>query len=229
MIKEKLQNLRRVARRTKRAMALVSVSFIIAPALWAHPHVFVDGGVNFVFGTDNRLKALKVTWRYDPFETLYILSSHEMSLNDAGGLDEEDRLRLVQLRSNWPDDFDGSAHLSINGQDIPTAWPSDLDAHLVDGRLEMTFYRALEAPIDLTGTFAQVAFYESTYFFAFDLTDPPVLIGQNPNCTTQNIPYDPRSEDPALLQALAKLSREEKPDVKDVGSLFADRITLECG
>ena len=44
----------------------------LAPALpaQAHPHVFVDGGVDFVLGAGAVLEALEVTWRYDEFETL---------------------------------------------------------------------------------------------------------------------------------------------------------------
>ena len=194
----------------------------------AHPHVFVDGGVDFVVDDDGSLTALKVTWLYDAFETLYILSSHEMSLNASGGLDEEDRRRLIQLRSDWPDDFDGSAHLMVDGSPIQMKWPSDLDATVIDGRLQLTFMRQLETEVDLSGTLAEVAFYESTYFFAFSITNTPEVLGSSVDCDMTVRHFEPDESDTELQEALAKLSREETPEIAQVGELFADRIFVQC-
>ena len=63
--------------------------------LQSHPHVFVDGGVDFVFDEENLLSALLMTWLYDEFESLYILSSYGMSVNSEGALTEADRQELI--------------------------------------------------------------------------------------------------------------------------------------
>lgn len=215
-----------------RALAcILAVAFVlpilVLPAK-AHPHVFVDGGVDFVFDEKGVLEALRVTWLYDEFETLYILSSHNMSLNAAGGLDEEDRQRLIRLRSDWPDDFDGSAHLSIDGARIALNWPTGLDAGLIDGRLQITFTRQLEKPASLGRSLAEVAFYESTYFFKFSVTNTPQLLGEFEGCKAKVTHFKPDAQDTALQTALKKLSREETPDIDQVGALFADRISIQC-
>ena len=198
-----------------------------APA-WAHPHVFVDGGVDFLLRDGTVLEALEVTWLYDEFETLYILSSHGLSLNDEGGLDEADRLELVRLRSDWPDDFDGSAHLSANGVGVALEWPTGLDARLIDGRLEVTFTRYLETPMPLGGGPVEVAFYESTYFFAFSATKAPIVLGDAGRCDAGILPFDPDPQDVELQAMLSSLSREETPAIENVGALFADRIIMRC-
>jgi len=195
---------------------------------FAHPHVFVDGGVDFVMGAENSLKALHVTWRYDAFETLYILSSHGLKLNDKGELDEASRQTLVRLRSQFPDDFDGSAHLSVDDQLVPLKWPDDFDAHIVGDQLEVTFTRGLETPLDVTQGSINVAFYESTYFFAFSATDTPKVLGPS-TCETTVVQFKANPEDTALLETLAKLGREETSGLADVGAIFADRIALRCG
>lgn len=194
----------------------------------AHPHVFIDGGVDFRFGPDATLEALEVTWRYDEFETLYMLSAQDLQLNDAGELDEEDRLALVQQLSEWPADFDGSAHPVMDGAAIPLEWPSDLDAHMLDGRLQLTFVRRLSTPLDMQGREIDVSFHESTYFFAFSLTDPPELIGDADACSAQVVDFDPDSESEDLAETLASLGREETPELANVGALFADRIVVRC-
>ena len=117
-----------------------------APVL-SHPHVFVDGGVDFVFKEENLLSALLITWIYDEFESLYILSSYGMSVNPEGELSEADLQELIHYRNNWPIDFDGSAHLSIDGKNIPPDWPKNLHAELINGRLRITFLRKLPTAV----------------------------------------------------------------------------------
>lgn len=205
----------------------------VATALWtapaaAHPHVYIGGGVDFVLRDGTMLETLEVTWVYDAFETLYILSFHDLSLNEDGALDEEDRLELVRQRSDWPEDFDGSAHLSLDGQLQNLEWPEDLDAHLIDGQLTMTFTRKLSEPLDLSQTGVEVGFYESTYFFAFSISQEPKLLGNVGPCTAEVIQFDPTEKTATMKKLLARLSREETPTDTNVGANFADRIALTC-
>ncbi|OUD08387.1 hypothetical protein BVC71_12810 [Marivivens niveibacter] len=206
-------------------MCLVAATF--AGPVVAHPHVFVDGGVDFVVEND-QLAALRVTWVYDEFETLYILSSHDLSLNLNGGLGEEDRAALEQYRSDWPSDFDGSAHLKIDNQQIALQWPTGLKADVLDGRLKITFTRELQQTVPASDLAASVAFYESTYFFAFSITQTPEIFGSSSACSAEVIKHDPTEQDEQVQAALAKLSREETSSIANVGALFADRIELKC-
>ncbi|SMX30062.1 hypothetical protein TRP8649_04202 [Pelagimonas phthalicica] len=206
---------------------LVAAVGFSTPAL-AHPHVFIDGGVDFRFGPDRQLEALEITWIYDPFETLYMLAENEMMLNADGGLDEADRQELQRRLAEFPPDFDGSAHLGAGGAMQVLAWPENTRVDVVDGRLHMRFTRRLETPISAVGDAVDVAFYESTYFFDFSLTEAPKLIGAAEGCTAKVALFDPNSQDRALLDVLAKLSREETSDIENVGSYFADRISVTC-
>lgn len=205
----------------------MSFALLASPAL-AHPHVFVGGGVDFVIRDGAVLDALNVTWIHDEFETLYILSSLGLSLNAEGELDERDRRQLVEQKSNWPEDFDGSAHLSQAKKNLALEWPENLNAHMVDGRLALTFTRRLSVPIDLREQEASVAFYEATYFFAFSITQTPKLLGDVGTCEAKVIPLEQTADSSALQNVLAKLGREETPQIANVGEKFADRITLAC-
>lgn len=206
---------------------LCCAALAVGVPVHAHPHVFIDGGVDFQFDDAGELTSLTVTWLYDPFETLYILASHNLSLNDQGGLDEADRLALERKLSEWPEDFDGSAHLTFDGTAVPLEWPSDPEVELIDGRIQAVFTRDLTAPKDLRGREANLAFYESTYFFAFRITNTPQMAGPSP-CRADVIPFSPEAGDASLLAKLAQLSREEIPEDENVGVLFADRIALKC-
>jgi ABC-type uncharacterized transport system substrate-binding protein len=208
------------------ALTVVGLAGLGQAAL-AHPHVFVDGGVDFVMADDSTLAALSVTWLYDEFETLYDLSSRGIDLPADGTLSNADRETIRAAYSVWPDDFDGSAHLTIDGERIEMDWPSDLAVDLIDGRLQLVFRRNLPVPIDLSGKTVESAFYERTYFFAFQITDPPTFIGPS-TCEARLIPYAPDSQSAAAQDSLAMLGREETPAIADVGRLFADRIVVAC-
>lgn len=210
------------------AIGIVAAELIAAAPVAAHPHVFVDGGVDFVMRDRTMLEALEVTWLFDEFETLYTLSSAGVGLNEDGGLDEADRLELVRQLSDWPDDFDGSAHPSVDGVAIALEWPTGLDARLIEGRLEMTFTRRLEAPISLSERRVEVAFYESTYFFDFSITNAPLIRNGSGDCAARVIPFEADAQSAALQTTLLELGREETPDIENVGALFADRIVLRC-
>ena len=215
--------------RVRYAVVACCFQIAFAPPAAAHPHVFVDGGVGFIFDENQKLAALRVTWLFDEFETLYTLSSYGIGLNAEGALDERDRLELVRLRSDWPSDFDGSAHLTIAGKQIALDWPTDLDIDLIDGRLQSTFLRPLPEPVDLRGVPVEVAFYESTYFYAFSVTQAPEFLAGGQGCQAVVVPFTPDAQDAALQAVLAKLTREETPDNAQVGALFADRINVRCG
>lgn len=210
-------------------LALAIFAASVSGRAEAHPHVFVDGGVDVVFGEENVVEALEVTWLHDAFETLYTLSSHGISLNDEGGLDEGDRRELISRLEDWPDDFDGSAHLSVDGANVALDWPEDLDVRLRDGRLEMTFTRRLGTPLDLEGRSAEIGFYERTYFFAFSVTNAPRLIGGGEGCTARVVPFEPDAESDEIRALLSSLGREETPQMGNVGARLADRIEVTCG
>lgn len=193
----------------------------------AHPHVFLDGGVDFIMADEATLDALSVTWLFDEFETLYDLSSRGIEPRADGSLSDVDREAIRAAYAEFPDDFDGSAHLTINGEDIEMDWPSDVAVDLVEGRLQLTFVRKLTDQIDLTGKEVDVAFYESTYFFAFKITNQPIF-SDGANCTYVVVPYVAGSQTQDVQESLAQLGREETPQISNVGELFADRIVVTC-
>lgn len=198
-----------------------------AVPLSAHPHVFIDGGVDFIMADGATLDALSVTWLFDEFETLYDLSSRGIEPQADGTLSDADRETIRASYADFPDDFDGSAHLTIDGQNIEMDWPSDVAVDLVDGRLQLTFIRYLADQIDLTDKNVDVAFYESTYFFAFKITNQPAF-SNGANCTYVSVPYVAGSQTQDVQESLAQLGREETPQIANVGELFADRIVVTC-
>ncbi|MEL6265082.1 MAG: DUF1007 family protein [Pseudomonadota bacterium] len=199
-----------------------------APPATAHPHVFVDAGLGFVFGADGTLEALEITWRLDPFETLYTLSSEGLALNEEGGLDQAAQDHLAAQFMQWPADFDGFAKLSVGGVATRMAAPEALRVEVVEGHLQVSFTRRLEAPAVLDGASAEVAAYEATYYYAVTMPELPVLRGAAAGCSARAIPFEPDTDLTTLQTSLFDLGREETPGIANVGALFADRVVVTC-
>lgn len=215
----------RILSRMTLVLALIC-SFRVAEA---HPHVFVDGGVSFVLDDEGALTSLEVTWQYDLFETLYSLSSLEIVPQPDGSLTEEDRQRLSEHMTDWPDAFKGSAHLSIDGDAQAVSRPTSMQVELVKGSLHLRFTRHLDQSVPMEGQSAEVGFYEETYFYAFSATETPTVRGAGADaCVASVAPARSDAQLDALQVTLFDLDREETPDFPNVGALFADRIVLQC-
>lgn len=201
---------------------------LLATGARAHPHIFIDGGVVFVFQDDDRLNGIIVTWRYDPFESLFMLSDMGVVPVTGSGFTEDERRIVETALSEFPSDFDGSAHLSVADEAIMLDWPRDLKARMVGDQLEVSFTRDLLSPLSVGKAPILVEFYEKTYFFAFNLTDDPDFIGDKGRCSGSIDKFLMSAETESLSDTLALLSREETPQDNNVGIKFADRLEVRC-
>lgn len=194
----------------------------------AHPHVFVDGGFDFVISESQQLTAIRVTWRYDTFETLYMLSEMNVSLAPNSDFSVADREIVEATLGSFPPDFDGSVHITLVGDRIALQDPRNLTARMVGDRLEITFLRDLEIPVGLREQKFNIGFYERTYFFAFSLTDVPDFGRAADRCSYEKTPFDTSQPTDKVLLELAKLGREETPEDSNIGATLADRMVVSC-
>lgn len=209
---------------------LIGLVFVaLSSAAHAHPHVFVDGRVDFVFSEGTQLKGIDVTWLYDPFETLFVLSSLQIDPGQTWTLTDAQRAKVAAFESDWSDTFNGAARLTSKSGVVALERPQNFNVRLVENQLEVRFERALETPLDLKGSEIEVAFYEETYFFAFSIAKSSQLLGDVGDCLTFIDRFDPDSQSKALQVALTELGREESPEDSTIGRLFTDKIFLSCG
>ncbi|MEM0923886.1 MAG: DUF1007 family protein [Pseudomonadota bacterium] len=210
------------------AAALASLSATAMSPAAAHPHIFVNGGVDFVLDDQDRLDALKITWIFDAFESLYLLSAVGQIPAANGALDPVARDVLIGEFALLLEEFSGSAHLTAGAAPVALGEASDLDVDLVNGRVQLTFQRRPDSPLEILSQDLEVGFYEATYFYDFSATTEPQVFGGTPDCRAETILFNPDTQLVALQSTLSDLSREETPAIENVGALFADRIVLKC-
>ena len=195
----------------------------------AHPHVFIEGQIDFVFSAPFQLKAIEVTWLLDPLETLYVLSTLEIDPGADWTLSDEARAAVIAYESSWTDTFDGAARLEQGETRLPLEPPQSFSAELIGNQLEIRFSRDLREPVSLATEGLEVTFYEETYFYAFTIAQASTLHGPAEGCSTFIDPFDPETDIAGLQVTLMELGREETPEQSNVGRLFTDRIYLSCG
>ena len=207
--------------------ALGLAMLLCAPgAARAHPHVFIDGGVEFVFDAEGLLTDLKVTWIYDPLTSLFMFE--DLGIDPAATpLGADDRARLAAYQTEWDASFDGDSYLWDGERPIGLSGPQAPDAALIDGRVAIRFTRKLDTPFR-PGPETVVKVYDPTYYTAYMVTETPRLEGAAAGCRAAVERYEPSGPLQALQETLSTLPADASPEDEDVGALFADQVFVTC-
>lgn len=194
----------------------------------AHPHIFVDAGSDFLFDEAGRLAALRISWRYDEFATLFMFDVLDLDTDGDGRLDDADRAAIVAGETDWPPDYEGDVYLDVAGAKRALTRPENAVAEMVDDRIIVHFDLPLADPVDMSGIRATLRLYDPSYYYAYSATDTPRLVNEPPGCAATIVPFVPDDAAAKAQAQLAALSREETPSQPNIGRLFSDEIVLSC-
>lgn len=190
----------------------------LAPPLAAHPHVFVDTGLDLVLDEAGQVIAVDVTWTYDDFFTLLIFEDMGLDPDRDGVLNGAELVRLKGFDLiEWPDGFEGDLYLTQNDTPVPLALPKPLSIAVEEGRIVATHRRSLE-PVDLQNLVVRQ--FDPTYFVAYSVQS----FGTPTGCDAFRAPANPSDADQALAEAL----QTDEVGPVDLGIHFADTFTLTC-
>lgn len=190
----------------------------------AHPHVFIDGGVDFVFNDAGEVTGLRVTWIYDHLSSLVMLE--DLAIDGAAPLSPESRAALAAYQTEWHPDFEGDSYLYRDAARVPLSGPVAPDASVEGYRVTITFERRLEAPIP-PGPELEVRVYDPTYYTAYQITEAPALAAAPAGCGARVASYQPTASLAAMQQSLLSIPADADP-AENIGALFAERVYLRC-
>jgi len=206
----------------------LALALAVAPGSGrAHPHAFIDGGLDFVFDAEGRLAALRVTWIYDAFTSLIMLEDLGITALDTAGMSPAERAELAAYQTTWDPSFEGDSTLTRDGERVGLSGPRAPEAGIVNGQVVIRFLRAVETPFR-PGTDTTAAAYDPSYFTAYAITEPPRLEGGAAGCAAQVEPFEPDGMLAALQVRLLSLPADAEPEDPRIGALFADRIHVTC-
>ncbi|WP_371732294.1 DUF1007 family protein [Ruegeria sp. HKCCA6837] len=198
------------------------------PAM-AHPHVFIDTGLEFIVDESGQLTHIRVTWAYDELFSLLQLEDMRLDQDGDGVLTESEEKFLAGFDAQWIEGYNGDLVVTAGGMPVTLSGPLSPSATTEDGRIVTTHLRAVEGGSVPASALSAKAFDE-TYYTAYEVTRPVIVTGP---ATCQTERFDPDIDGQlAQMQAfLLTLDADydlEENDIPLVGENFATEIRVSC-
>ena len=215
-------------------MKLHPLAFLLAfvsPQLGqAHPHVFVDTGIELIVDDERRLTQVKVTWAYDAFYSLLI--TEDMGLDADGDmvLTAPEKAALSGFDANWDLDFAGDLVARFGDTSLTLSRPIAPTANMLAGRIVTTHLRDVaERPV-LAGNDFVLLPYDPTYYTAYDVTLPIKVTG-GAECDIAVVPPNMDENLIEMQDRLLAVDATEDPaavGLDDMGRSFATEVRVTC-
>lgn len=215
------------------ASLTLAAAIVSAPPAAAHPHIFVDTGVELIHDEAGRLTALRIRWTYDELFSMLLLEDLGLDDDYDGVLTEQEQAALPGFDMNWPEGFEGDVYVTADGAPIALGPPEVGPAALrEDGMLTSTHTRSLARPLDGAAEAVVVSVYDPTFYTAYSIL-PAQVSTDAPGCETAVFTPDLDAAYAQLEAALAELGAVvddpfEAVDFPPVGDRFAEEIRLTC-
>ena len=210
------------------AIMAALVTGIAEPAA-AHPHVFIDGGVEVIFNEDGRASALRITWIYDDLTSLGVLSDREMDIDFDGILTPEELAALSGFDMQWDAGFDGDTYALQAAVPLALSGPADWTVSYADAKLTSTHLRRFATPVEIAATPLVVQTYDPSYYVAYTIVSETVLTGA-PACSAQTFAPDRAAADQILQAAITEMAGggDTEGDFPAIGAAYADEVRVTC-
>jgi ABC-type uncharacterized transport system substrate-binding protein len=208
----------------KRSLAVLTLSTLPFAAS-AHPHIFIDAGISFIFNDAGALSAVKVEWAYDDLYTLVMLDDYGLDVDGDGKITVKEQEKLVGFDMQWLDGFEGDLYVTFAGKKIALGQPIKPTAVLSDGRLVTSHIRKFKKPVNMAGGSIALKVFDPTYYSAYTLDLGAEVINRD-SCMMEQISADLGKAYDVVENLLYGSGTED--DFPAVGENFADTLTLSC-
>lgn len=216
-------------------MRSISLGAALAAAaalpLFAHPHMWMETGIEVIFDRQGRAEALRIRWVYDEFASLVFVEERGLDADHDGTATPEEEAALSGFDMAWDPGFPGDTYLLSGGAPVALSGPSDWTAQFRDGRITTSHLRRIDPPLALDKPL-QVQVYDPGYYTSYSIAFRPVFTPALPEgCKAQVLAPDPALVDQRLLDALAEYGADAdvEADFPKVGAQFAEEVQITCG
>ncbi len=208
---------------------LTLFTFCLPVPVLAHPHVFIDTGLEFIVDDAGNLTHVRVTWAYDELYSLFELEDRKLDQDGDGILSESEQAFLAGFDAQWIEGYNGDLVVRADGQIIPLSGPMEPTATTDNGRIVSTHLRAVEGEPVAAAALSAKAFDE-TYYTAYEVTRP-VTVSSNLTCQIERTDPDIDGQLAQMRAFLLTLDANydlEENDIPLVGESFATEIRVSC-
>ncbi|GLS85932.1 hypothetical protein GCM10010873_09060 [Cypionkella aquatica] len=200
---------------------------LAAKAAAAHPHVFIDTGLELIFDDQRRATGLRVTWSYDDLTSLQIITDQGLDADFDGVLTAEENAQLNGFDMHWDAGYPGDTYASMGGMPLPLSGPADWSTDYKDAKITSTHYRSFASPIVISAQPLLVQIYDQTLYVGYYLKLGTVLTNA-PGCTARVVLPDLDAARAKLDAAIAALPLDAENAYPELGADFAEAMEVIC-
>lgn len=195
----------------------------------AHPHVFIDTRVEVIFDKAGKAAQVRITWTYDDFYSLSILTDQGYDPDGDGKLTDDEERRLPGFDMHWETGYPGDTYALFGETPLQLGPPHGYTAEIDNGKLVSTHLRDIEPAVDPVEKPLVIRSYDPSYYVEYTITDPPKVTGRD-GCEVALVEPDLTAADKQLQDALSKYSADMdvEMDYPAVGAAFADEVRVQC-
>lgn len=210
------------------ALAALLALASAAPAA-AHPHIFIDTGLEVIFDAQGRATAVRVSWTYDDFYSLMMIEDRKLDADYDGVLTPEEEAQLSGFDMDWDADYQGDLHVLAGDFQVPLSRPSHWTATYAGGRITSTHLRTFAEPL-APGAPLVIQVYDPGYYTAYFIAGQPVLTGDGGRCSVQVFEPDRAAADAILTAAIEEMgaSGSLEMDFPAVGAAYSEEARVTC-
>jgi len=201
----------------------------LATPLGAHPHIFVDTGLEVVLDPEGRLTHLRITWTYDEFYSLLVTEDRGLDPDYDGILTEAEITSLNGFDMQWIEGFNGDTVLFSGAEVVPLSPPQEVETSFSEGRITTSHLRSVEGPApEARGLVIKP--YDPTYYTAYEVKGQVAVTGNDACRGLVKMP-DMTADLRALQADLGALDAQTSPEevgLPDIGEALASEVVVTC-
>ncbi len=213
-----------------RRMIALALATLATPA-GAHPHIFIDTGIEVIFDAEGRAAKVRVTWAYDDFYSMVMIEDRKLDADHDGVLTPAEEAALSGFDMGWDADYEGDLFVLVGADQVPVhlGRPSDWTARVEGGRIISTHVRAFDVAV-ARGAPVVIQVYDPGYYSAYRIDGVPLLTGAPEGCLAEVFEPDLDAASEALQAAVAEYTADQslEQDFPAVGASFADEVRVTC-
>lgn len=211
-------------------MPIVAFALLAPLPAQAHPHVFIQAGLDVVFDGKGQLTHVKVTWAYDAFYSLLIAQDMGLDKDNDGALTPAEESKLAGFDAQWARGFNGDLVATLEGRPLKLSGPLEPSARMVAGQIVSTHLREVSGSPVMGGDALSVKVFDESYYTSYEMTLPIQLVGGE-DC--QIVRLDPDIDEElsrmeAMLLSIDADADLEEMDIPLIGEAFATEIIVSC-
>lgn len=207
----------------------VLAALVAAPAQ-AHPHVFVDTGLEVVFDDQGLVTGLRISWTYDEYYSLVIVEERGIDADYDGNATPDEAKALAGFDMAWDANFAGDTYALMDGVDLALSRPGDWTAVYAGGKITSSHLRTFDGPLQIRDAELIVQSYDPSYYSAYAIVGNPVLKGAPSGCSVAVFAPDENAADAILQAAIDEQagSTDVESTFPAIGAAYSDEARVTC-